>query len=145
ELNTRVQRASAELEQQLQRPATIAEVARATNLTEDGVEELLSARQAARIVRMESAGEDGDDDYLEVDPEKFRSKEYVTLELPLEDRIVLEAALDKLKELERKVLHYFYFQDCNQSEIARKLGISCNYAGYVLRNGLKHMRERLPS
>lgn len=143
ELDSRVQRAAAELEQRLQRQPTIAEIATETNLSEDGVEELMTARQAARIVRME-APSDSDDDYLEVDPEKFKSRDYVTLQLPLEDRIVLESALDKLKELERKVLYYFYFQDWNQSEIARKLGISCNYTGYVLRKGLKNMRERLP-
>jgi RNA polymerase sigma-B factor len=143
ELNAKVQRAAAELEQKLHRPPTSAEIAEATNLSEEGVEELLTARQAAQIVRMETADAD-DDDYLVVDPEKFRTRSYVTLQLPIEDRIVLEGALDKLKELEKKVLYAFFFQDNNQSEIARKLGISCNYTGYVLRRGLKHMRERLP-
>lgn len=143
ELDSRVQRTAAELEQRLQRQPTITEIAAATNLSEEGVEELIAARQAAKIVRME-APSDHDDDYLEVDPEKFKSRDYVTLQLPLEDRIMLEGALDKLKELERKVLYHFYFQDWNQSEIARKLGISCNYTGYVLRKGLKNMRERLP-
>lgn len=144
ELDSRVQRAAADLEQRLQRQPTIAEIATETNLSEEGVEELIAARQAARIVRMEAPSDNGDDDYLEVDPEKFKSRDYVTLQLPLEDRIVLESALVKLKDLERKVLYYFYFQDWNQSEIARKLGISCNYTGYVLRKGLKNMRERLP-
>jgi RNA polymerase sigma-B factor len=144
ELNTRVQRTTAELEQRLQRIPTVAEIARATNVTEEGIEELLAARQAARVMRLEGPADGDDDDYLDVDPDKFRSKEYVTLQLPVEDRIVLEATLDKLKELERNVLYHFFYQDFTQSEIARKLGISCNYAGYVLRNGLKHMRERLP-
>jgi RNA polymerase sigma-B factor len=144
ELDARVQKVTNELEQRLQRPPTVSEIASAANLSEEGVEELLAARQAAKIVRMEAPSDDGDQDYLEVDPEKFKSKEYHTLQLPIEDRIVVEGALDKLKELERKVLYYFYYQDWNQSEIARKLGISCNYTGYVLRKGLKNMRERLP-
>lgn len=143
ELNTRVQRTAAELEQRLQRVPTTAELAEATNLTEEGVEELLAARQAAQIVRMDTADNE-DDDFLVVDPEKFKNRDYVTLQLPIEDRIVLENALEKLKELERKVLYQFFFQDQNQSEIARKLGISCNYTGYILRKGLKNMRERLP-
>jgi RNA polymerase sigma-B factor len=145
ELDSRVQKAAAELEQRLQRQPTAAEIADAANISEEGVEELLQARQMARTVRMEAPSDQGDDDYLEVDPEKFKSRDYVTLQLPLEDRIVLESALDKLKELEKKVLYYFYYQDWNQSEIARKLGISCNYTGYVLRKGLKNMRERLPA
>ncbi|MFN3648729.1 MAG: sigma-70 family RNA polymerase sigma factor [Armatimonadota bacterium] len=143
ELNTRVLRISAQLEQRLQRPPSAAEIAEAANLTEEGVEELLAARRAAQIVRMETPSEEGEE-FLEVDPEKFQSRQYVTLELPIEDRIVLENALGRLKDLERKVLSYFFYDGFNQSEIARRLGISCNYTGYVLRNGLKHMRERLP-
>lgn len=143
ELNTRVQRIAADLEQRLQRPPTVEELAQAANVSEEGIEELMAARQAAQVVRMDGADSD-DDEYLVVDEEKFRSREYHTLQLPIEDRIVLEGALQKLKELERKVLFAFYFQDRNQSEIARSLGISCNYTGYVLRKGLKHMREGLP-
>lgn len=144
ELNSRVQRVVADLEQRLQRAPTVEEIARAANLSEEGVEELLAARQASQVMRMEAPSDDGGDDYMDVDPEKFRSRDYVTFELPIEDRVMLENALCKLKDLEQQVLRRFYFQDNNQSEIARALGISCNYAGYVLRNGLKHMRERLP-
>ncbi len=144
ELSSRVARVTAELEQRLQREPTIEEIAAASNVSEEGVEELLAARRAARVVRMDAGSGNDDEDHLEVDPEKFRSRDYVTLQLPIEDRIVLEAALEKLKDLEKKVLRSFYFQEFNQSEIARQLGISCNYTGYVLRNGLKHMRERLP-
>lgn len=144
ELNVRVDKASRELEQRLQRTPTTAEIAAATNLSEDGVEELLSARRTAQVVRMQSAIREEDEDFLEVDPEKFHSRDYHTFELPVEDRIFMEAAFERLKELEQKVLDYFYYQDLNQSEIARTLGISCNYAGYVLRNGLKHLRERMP-
>lgn len=143
ELSARIQRVSADLEQRLQRVPTVTELAEAANVSEEGIEELLAARQAAQTVRMDAADPD-DDEFLVVDEEKFRSREYHTLQLPIEDRIVLENALGKLKELERKVLYAFYFQDRNQSEIARSLGISCNYTGYVLRKGLKHMRERLP-
>jgi len=144
ELNQRVQRAESELEQKLQRAPTVAEIASATNLDEEAVEELMVARQAARIVRLEGPSDAEETDYFEVDPEKLRSRDYVTFELPVEDKIVLEGALVRLKELEKNVLHYFFYQDFSQSEIARKMGISCNYVGYVLRNGLKHMRERLP-
>lgn len=144
ELDSRVQKTASELEQRLQRTPTVAEIAEATNLSEEGVEELLTARQVAKIVRMEAPSDHDDEDFLDVDPEKIKSKDYITLQLPIEDRIVLEGALDKLKELERKVLYAFYYQDCNQSEIARRLGISCNYAGYILRKGLKQLKERIP-
>lgn len=144
ELNTRVQRATARLEQQFERPPTTGEIAAATNLTEEAVEELQAARQAARLLRLEASADDDEDTFLDVDPEKIQSRDFTTFELPVEERIVVEAALEKLKELERNVIYYFFYQDFSQTEIARKLGISCNYAGYVLRNGLKHLRERMP-
>jgi len=143
ELSGRVARAARELEQRLQRAPTVAELAAATNVTEEGIEELLTARQAAQVLRLEARASGDDEDDLVVDPEKIRSRDYVTLELPIEDRIALEAALERLKELERKVLYCFFFQDLNQSETARHLGISCNYAGHVLRNGLRHLRQKL--
>jgi RNA polymerase sigma-B factor len=145
ELNARVVRTTEELEAAHGRPPTNAELAAALNVTEESIEELMAARQAAHLLRLEAPSDAGDEEFLDVDPEKFRSRAYQTLELPLEDRIVLEETLQRLKELERDVLYGFFFQEFNQSEIARKLGISCNYAGYLLRNGLKHMRERLPS
>lgn len=144
ELNGKVSRITAELEQRLQRPPTVAEIAAEANISEEGVDELAAARQAAHVCRLDASADGDDDDYLDVDPEKFYSRDYHTFELPVEDRIVLEAAMERLKDLERKVLVYFFYQDCNQSEIARRLGISCNYAGYVLRNGLKHLKSRLP-
>jgi RNA polymerase sigma-B factor len=145
ELNARAARAAEELEAKLGRTPTNAELATALNVTEESVEELMAARQAAHLLRLEAPSDNGDDEFLDVDPEKFRSKAYQTLALPLEDRIVLEETLQRLKELERDVLYGFFFQEFNQSEIARTLGISCNYAGHLLRNGLKHMKERLPT
>lgn len=145
ELNARVARSTEELESSLGRPPTNAELATALNVTEESIEELMAARQAAHLLRLEAPSDSGDEEFLDVDPEKFRSSAYQTLELPLEDRIVLEETLQRLKELERDVLYGFFFQEFNQSEIARALGISANYAGYLLKNGLKHMKERLPS
>jgi RNA polymerase sigma-B factor len=144
ELDQRVRRTADALEQRLQRPPTVAELAQHANLTEEGVEELLAARKLSCTVCLEGGSSPEDEPILDVDPERIRSRAYVTLELPIEDRIVLENAVYRLKDLERKVVHYFFFQEFNQSEIARLLGISCNYAGYVLRKGLKSLRERLP-
>jgi RNA polymerase sigma-B factor len=144
ELNTRVQKLSRDLEQKLHREPTVAELAKAANITEEAVEELIAARQVSQTLRLASPSDGDDDDFLDVDPDKFKSRSYTTLELPVEDRIVLETALEKLKELEKKAVYYFFYKDFTQSEIARTLDISCNYAGYVLRNGIKHLKERVP-
>ena len=61
--------------------------------------------------------------------------------LPVEDRIFLREAMSKLKTLERKVVHHFYYMDLNQTEIARKLGISVNYASYLLRGAVAKLKK----
>lgn len=143
ELQQRIQRAISTLEQQLQREPTTAEIAEHLNLTEEAVEEMLRYRQTAQVLRMQ-LGEADDDDWYLVDPERIRSQRYVTLSLPMEDRIVLEETLVRLRDLERRVLFYFFYQELNQSEIARLMGISCNYVGHLLRKGLGRLREMIP-
>src|SRR4029079_7096249 len=58
-----------------------------------------------------------------------------------EDRIVLERLMARLKELERDAIYLFFYQDFSQTEIARKMNISCNYAGHLLRSGLQKLRR----
>jgi RNA polymerase sigma-B factor len=49
--------------------------------------------------------------------------------------------MQKLKELEQSVVCEFYFKDMNQTEIARHLGISCNYVSHILRNSTKKLKK----
>jgi diguanylate cyclase (GGDEF)-like protein len=49
--------------------------------------------------------------------------------------------MSRLKTLERKVVHNFYYLDLNQTEIARKLGISVNYASYLLRGAIAKLKK----
>ncbi len=45
--------------------------------------------------------------------------------------------------MEQHVLHAFYFKDLNQTEIARQMGISCNYVSHILRNATKKLKNIL--
>src|SRR5262249_19145448 len=67
----------------------------------------------------------------------------VSFQLPVEERIVLDTAMDKLKELEQTVISEFYFKDLNQTEIARRLGISCNYVSHILRTSTRKLKKIL--
>ena len=51
--------------------------------------------------------------------------------------------MQKLKQLEQTVVTEFYFKDLNQTEIARQLGISCNYVSHILRNSTKKLKKIL--
>src|SRR5262249_40755152 len=45
----------------------------------------------------------------------------------------------------RNAIHLFFYQDLSQTEIARKMNISCNYAGHLIRTGLQKLRRYMQS
>jgi RNA polymerase sigma-B factor len=59
--------------------------------------------------------------------------------------MVLEEAIGSLKTLEQQVIRLFFFEDMNQSETARKLGISVNYSSYLLRRSIMKIRAIMES
>lgn len=144
EVAGKVNRTSDMLFQTLGRPPHPGEIAQVLNLTEEAVEEILSTRQVFQVAAFGSSSDENDDSMAGlVDPDKIRSDKYVSLKLPIEDRIVLEESALKLKALEQKVLHEFFYKDHNQTEIAKQLGISCNYVSHILKNSTKKLRKIL--
>jgi RNA polymerase sigma-B factor len=144
ELSGKINRTTEALTQTLGRAPHAGEIAQVLNLTEEAVTEVLATRQVFQVAAFASSPEDGDESMVGlVDPEKIRSDKYQTLHLPIEDRIVLEESALKLKALEQKVLYEFFYKDHNQTEIARKMGISCNYVSHILKNSTKKLRKIL--
>jgi RNA polymerase sigma-B factor len=144
ETTLRLTRAAEALQQDLGRRPTVEEIAACVNLTEEAVQEIFMHRNTFQVLSITSgSGEADEDEPFAIDTEKIRNLRYESLQLPLEDRIVLERLLGQLRDLERRAITSFFFQDLSQSDIARSLGISCNYAGYLLRNGLDKLRKWL--
>ena len=144
ELATKVIRTQEALTQSLGHPPHPGEIARLLNLTEESVEEVLTTRQIFQVAAFTTGAEDGDDSMVGlVDPDKIRSDKHMTLQLPIEDRIVMEEAATKLKALEQSVLYEFFYKDHSQTEIARQLGISCNYVSHIIKNSTQKLRRIL--
>ena len=152
ELSGKIAKTAEALRQELKRDPAVDEIAARLNMTREGVQEILSARERAKVASLDAATST-DDEYTgpTVDVDKIRSVRHATLQLPIEDKILLQEAIEKLKELERKVVRYFFYHDLNQTEIARRMGISVNYASYLLRGALNKLRvtyesqSRMPS
>src|ERR687889_327836 len=81
----------------------------------------------------------GEDD--EVDVSAIKSLRYETFSLPVEDRIVLDQALDSLSELQRKVVYLFFYKDLCQTEIGRKLGLSQRKTSRTVASAVKAMKS----
>jgi RNA polymerase sigma-B factor len=144
ELNQRVTKAMEALAQKLSRPATNLEIAQALGMTEESVAEMLMTREVFKVTSIDGGSDSEEDTPGALDMERQRATDVaVSFQMPVEDRIVLESALLKLKDLEQNVLAAFYFKHLNQTEIARQMGISCNYVSHILRNATKKLKKIL--
>ncbi|MCE5200228.1 MAG: sigma-70 family RNA polymerase sigma factor [Armatimonadota bacterium] len=140
ELNQRMTRAIEALHQQHGRQPTEKEIAEMMQMPESTVCEMLTTREVFKVSSLDG---DKDEGTGPRESEKISDQKLVTFQLPLEDKIVLEAALDRLKDIEQQVIADHFYKGLNQTEIAKKLDISCNYVSHILRNGTKKLRKIL--
>jgi RNA polymerase sigma-B factor len=134
-LHDRVSEATRRLTAELGRPPLIEEVASEVNIAPEGVSELMKLFCDTDVVSLD-AGEDE-----EVDVAAIKSLRYETFSLPVEDRILLEQALDSLSELQRKVVYLFFYKDLCQTEIGRKLGLSQRKTSRTVASALKVLKS----
>ncbi|MBI1755639.1 MAG: sigma-70 family RNA polymerase sigma factor [Fimbriimonas ginsengisoli] len=140
ELRHKVGRATSALQQTLGRAPTSREVADDLGISESSVQEIFQTQETLKVASLD-APVPGEDEMGEVD--KLDAAAFCPEQLTVEDRVLLEQALKQLRDLERQVLMHFHFDAMNQTEIAAKLGISCNYVSHILRQSLTKLRKIL--
>lgn len=119
---------------------SLSEISEKFNLTEEGIKEILKAREAVQIVSLDQEQRKySSDGYPNI--EKIKTKNYETFKLPMEDIITLKTAFSKLKKLQRKVIYYIFEKDLTQTKIARKLGISQRQVSRIKDSALKELKE----
>jgi len=126
--------AVAELQQLLGRTPTHAEIAAKLNMTEKGVDEIVRAYDTANVRSMDDAASEAN-----VRREMITHQRYVSFQLPVEDRIVLLQAIERLADLQRKIVYYLFYMDLSHSEVAARLGISQRHVSRVLSAALKRL------
>src|SRR5919107_183413 len=134
-LHAKVSEASSRLTTELGRPPLLEEVASEVNITPEGVSELMKLFCDTDVVSLD-AGEDE-----EIDVSAIKSLRYETFSLPVEDRILIEQALESLSELQRKVVYLFFYKDLCQTEIGRKLGLSQRKTSRTVASALKVLKN----
>src|SRR5215210_1710532 len=103
-LHARVSEATRRLTAELGRPPLVEEVAGEVNIAPEGVSELIKLFGDTDVLSLDSGGDE------EVDVSAIKSLRYESFTLPIEDRSLLEQALDSLTELQRKVIYLFFFK-----------------------------------
>ena len=118
-----IEEATRDLTGKLGRPPHLGEIAELLNISEAGILEVLGlyARidlhgldEPAPSAAGRAAAERGE----------VRSLRSESFALPIEDRIALYDALDKLSAFERKLIYLLFFREFTQHEVAAALGLT---------------------
>lgn len=121
--------------QENQRLPSLSEISKALNIEEEGVKAILRARQPTSLDDSETGQGCLKDSVRSARLESFR--------LPIEDRIAISQAFEKLMELEQKVIYLFFVQDFTQKEIASKLALSPRKVSRLMQKALGRLRGQL--
>lgn len=136
-LNTRIEKTINAHVGETGRFPSLEVLARELNIEEDGLLEVLRAREILRTVSIE-ADEEGAD--LRVDRDRIRHRSHISFQLPIEDRVTLMEALESLTALQRKVVYYLFYTDLTQMEAAKQIGISQKHVSRVLAAAIGRLR-----
>jgi len=142
ELNRKIDEFIVKYKEETKQTPSLKKIAEEFNLTEEGVKEILKARDVVHVVSI-------DQDYRNYDYneypalEKIKNDHYKSFRLSIEDLIALELALDKLKNLQRKVINYIFMKDLTQAKIAKKLAISQRQVSRIKNEALKSLKKEL--
>ncbi len=105
DLNRQIEIAEARLLRETGNLPSLSELAEAVNITEEGLAEVFKARETMSYVSL-NAEQRANDPVFEIDISKIHSKQSVAF--PVEYRIRLASALEKLADLQQYLLHSLF-------------------------------------
>lgn len=140
EIAQKVKRQSEALTQEYGRVPSDAEVASSLGLAESEITRIHTTRPIFAVSSLDEAQETGSQA-----AHATTSNTQTSQPISIEDRVVLESALVRLKEIEQKVLYSFYYEDRSQTDIAHALGVSNNYISHILKNSARKLQQMFRS
>jgi RNA polymerase sigma-B factor len=136
ELSVSIKVDAAELAAELERPATVAEIAQEAGVRQDDVVEALACGRSHQPVSLSAADGNGDGvlDWNCAVEGGYEAGE---------DRATLARGFRVLDERERRLLHLAFFKGMSQSQIAREVGISQIHVSRLTRRALDKLRAEI--
>jgi RNA polymerase sigma-B factor len=101
---------------------TIAELAAAVNVQEEGVLEIIRYYGAINLHSLDEPFADAGE--AELDRTVVRSLRQEPFSLPIEERIMVHEALQTLSDLHRRIIYGLFFRDLTQQQVADEEGLS---------------------
>jgi RNA polymerase sigma-B factor len=122
-LERQIETASVELTRKLKRTPTLKELSREINVSEEGIMEVLRVYAA---VGLHPVNDPPTPDSYNPQPDSklIHSLRYESFSLPIEDRIILEQAMDALSAFHRKIVFLLFYRGLTQSEVADEMGVT---------------------
>lgn len=138
ELRQRIVRTTEKLTTEFDRAPSPEEVAEALDIKADSVRDVLRNTQILNVDSLEDKRREDEDssDWSDQISDEDTSHEEI-----VDHQMVLGAALPQLKDLEKRAVTMFFFNEMSKTEIAREMGISINYAAYLVKRGLENLRQ----
>lgn len=121
ELNYRVNEAEERLLAQQGRFPTIGELAEELNMAEEGIREVLKTRNSMSYVSIDQQRR-ADDPRPTVDIAKIKSLHEESF--PWEQRVRIMAAIERLSDLQQKVIQGLFYSQKSQTEVGQEVGLS---------------------
>jgi RNA polymerase sigma-B factor len=140
EVNASLNAGAAGLGAKLQRPATVAELAREAGVEHELALEALKAQRAHEPVSLSEDG-NGNGERAGLDLKSSAERGYETGE----DRALLARGFRALDQRERRLLHLAYFAGMSQARIAGEVGISQIHVSRLTRRALEKLRVEVGS
>lgn len=137
ELHLDIRKVSEELAGKLNRKPTIDELAIALEATPEAILETLDAGANYRAVSLDQpATVDGDDP-----AGTFGTLDHLVESSP--ERVQLTAAMGALSPRDCAIVYLYFFEECTQSEISDRVGVSQVHVSRLLRSSLAKLRDVL--
>jgi RNA polymerase sigma-B factor len=140
DLNVKLNRVVEHMTVDLQRSPTIAELAAATQVSEEEVVEALESGRAYTSVSIFSGGASEDEESMEL--LDCLGQEEPAYDL-FEQRRVLAPAMERLDPRERLILHLRFFEGMTQTQVAARIGISQMHVSRLIRKSIDSLRETM--
>jgi RNA polymerase sigma-B factor len=138
EVNASLRASAAGLSATLERPATVAEMAREAGVDRDEALEALVALRSSEPLSLSSDG-NGNGEVPGPDLKASTEQGYETGEV----RAVLAKGFRALDQRERRILHLAFFGGMSQYRIAREMGISQIHVSRLSRRALEKLRNEI--
>ncbi|MBS3765226.1 sigma-70 family RNA polymerase sigma factor [Candidatus Bipolaricaulota bacterium] len=140
-LNKKVKDAEERIYQETGEFPTIEELSEELNIEEDGIREVLKARDSMTYVSIDRERRESDPRPEYIDYEKIKSKHEE--ELPLEFKVRIADAIEKLTDVQQQVVQGLFYEERTQEEVGDNIGTSQRQVSRIKSRVLDQLEDEL--